>query len=183
MINYKTHVEPYLNGFIKVNIKQETVDKIDCLVRQIIQKKQEEKHHQIDNGQEYKRFMTGLLGEAALSNVIKKPIIDWSIGNSINYNIADLSKLGLNVGIKTVEYGKFPIVFKNSYYPEIILLKKTFKEFFVCGLATVETLKKYQDDNLILSPLLRNRGIKTGFYGFNELLRFSNLQELKELVR
>ena len=49
--------------------------------------------------------------------------------------------------------------------------------FYICGLATVEVLNKYQSLDLILSPSLRKRGTKTGFYGFHKLIKPDNVRE------
>lgn len=183
MKDYQECVENFRDRFIKVTLKDETVDKINKLAEDIAQKKIFEQHHMRDSGSERKRFSTGFLGEAALSNILKRPIIDWAIGDSKDYNKADLSKLGLKVGIKTVGWGYFPVIFKNSYYPEIIVLKDKPNELYVAGLATVDVLKTYQDDELIVSPNLRSRGVKTGFWGFEHLKKFHNLEELKALLR
>ena len=49
---------------------------------------------------------------------------------------------------------------------------------FVCGLADVEVLNRCQDDELILSPNLRRRGTKTGFWGFQFLTPINSLEDL-----
>ena len=84
------------------------------------------------------------------------------------------------VGIKTVERDKFPIIFKDNSYPQIICIKSTKYNnlIFVCGLATSNVLNNYQDDDLILDPNLRARGTKTGFYGFEQLVPIKSLNDL-----
>ena len=77
-----------------------------------------------------------------------------SIGESKNYHVPDLTGIGLGVGIKSVEYGKFPVIFKKSSKPEIIILKQSYLNFLICGYASQDVLKKYQSDSLILSPIL-----------------------------
>ena len=119
-----------------------------------------------------------MLGECAVEKFIGKQFIDWTIGDSSFYHTPDLSTLGVNCGVKTVEKGKFPVIFKKSYKPEIIVIKNSDCEFLICGLATVQVLNNYQSDELILSPFLRKRGTKTGFYGFNQLLLPSKIIEL-----
>lgn len=87
---------------------------------------------------------------------------------------------GYRVGIKTVERDKFPIIFKDNSYPQIICIKSTKYNnlIFVCGLATSNVLNNYQDDDLILDPNLRARGTKTGFYGFEQLVPIKSLNDL-----
>lgn len=153
----------------KVEVEKAFIDRITAFVSALTAKKAEEKHHIIDNRKETKRFTTGFLGEAALEKVLGIPIIDWTIGDSDSYHIPDVP--GYKVGIKTVEYGKFPIVFKKNYYPQIICIVDTnkFGTVYVCGIASPDVLNKYQDDDLILDSKLKARGTKTGFYGFDYL--------------
>ena len=167
-INYETYVRPYEHRFCKVVVPDETVRRLKAFAYQVVQAKQYERHHQVDNGQEFKRFYTGLLGEAALEILLQIPIIDWNIGNSKNYNVPDIETLG--IGIKTVEYGKFPIIFKHNTYPQIINFKVNDNTVLVAGLAGVHALNTYQSDDLILSPKLRARGTKSGFYGLHTLI-------------
>ena len=146
-------------------------------------KKKEEQHHISDPYNEAKRWRTGMGGELALEKFIGKVFVDLSIGNSNDYHVPDLSKLGLKVGIKTVELGKYPVIFKRSNKPEIIILKLDTNRYCILGLATVDVLAKYQDDDQILSPSLKARGTKTGFVGLYKLKRFKNFEELLVVLK
>jgi len=44
-------------------------------------------------------------------------------------------------------------------------------------------LNKYQSVDLIRDPKLRNKGTKSAFYGFEHLLHFKDIDELKELIK
>ena len=105
-------------------------------------------------------------------------IIDWTIGNSDRYNVPDIEEY--KVGIKTVEKGKYPVIFKKNEYSQIICVRDDVipNLVFICGLATADVLNKYQDDNLILNPKLRSRGVKTGFYGFEYLKEINSVADL-----
>ena len=177
--------EDYFNSnaykFNEIKFSQDDISKINTIVNVVVPAKKTEQHHIIDGKNEYKRFTTGFFGELAVEKLLNIKFIRYSSEHSNIYNTPDIE--GLKVGIKTVEYGKFPIIFKKSYYPEIICVKKDENTVFVCGLATVDVLNKYQSDSLILSPLLKNRGTKTGFWGFDHLLPFNSLAELKKLIK
>lgn len=168
---YEDLVSRHAKNFIPVVIPKTKIDKIHNFAKQVIEAKQKENHHKVDCNHEYKRFVTGLMGEAAVEELLKMDIIEWDIGNSKNYNHPDIKKLG--IGIKTSERNKFPIIFKKNTYPQIIciLSDKRPDIVFVCGLATPEVLNRYQSDTLVLSQNLLNRGTKTGFYGFHKLQR------------
>lgn len=164
--NYDECVTKYSDSFVRVVLDPGYVSRIQNFVTELVEAKSKEDHHKIDSNKEVKRFTTGFLGEAALEKLFGIPIIDWTIGYSGLYHIPDIP--GYRVGIKTVERDKFPIIFKDNSYPQIICIKSTKYNnlIFVCGLATSNVLNNYQDDDLILDPNLRARGTKTGFYGF-----------------
>lgn len=181
-INYQNCVIPYLENFIKVVVPEDRINTIKMHITDIIKAKKNEKHHKYDCHKEEKRWFTGFCGEVAIEELLNIEFVDFSVGKSADYHIPDLKKICLNVGIKTVEYGKFPIVPKNSYRPEIIILKHSDTYYYVCGFATIEILNKYQSDKLILSPELAKRGTKSGFYGFQYLRCFNNLESLKKII-
>ena len=178
--SYKNDVDPYAKGFTIVKIDPGYVERIYDLVNDIVERKATEEHHKIDNQSEFKRFTTGFLGEAAIEKLFGINVIDWSIGDSKSYHVPDVP--GYSVGIKTVEYGKFPIIFKNNYYPQIMCIRSIKEEnvVAVCGLATKDILNTYQDDDLILDANLRARGTKTGFYGFGFLKPVNTILDIKE---
>lgn len=173
MITYDTHVNPFASQFARVRIPDDMISKACKWVDEMVIAKESESHWQKDHGQATKRILTGIMGEIATEIVLDQKFIDWSIGpNSVEYHLPDLTGMGSNVGVKTVEHGKFPLIFKENYYPQIInIFRYEDKTCFVCGLATQEVLNTYQSDELILSPALRRRGTKSGFYGFEYLLK------------
>lgn len=178
-MNYESHVKPFADKFIRIKISRENIKKADEFVKELIKAKSKESHHKIDNDSQYKRFFTGTLGELALEQYFGiEGVVDWHIGDSVKYHSPDLENIGLKIGIKSVNYGLFPVIFVNSYYPEIINI--VYNDYvYICGVATKEILNTYQSIDLIKSKKLKARGTKTGFYGFEQLKTFDNLEELK----
>ena len=125
-----------------------------------------EEHHIADGSKEVKRNITGQMGEWAVEKYLDISFVDWTIGDSVNYAHPDIGIK--NVGVKTVEYGKFPVIFVNSYYPEIICVKKG-NSVYILGLAETAVLNKYLDSKYILDAALAGRGSKTCFTGFDKL--------------
>ena len=74
------------------------------------------------------------------------------------------------------------IIKKNPKNPEVICVKLNDDEIAVCGLATVDVMKNNSSLDLILDPFLKKKGTKTGFCGFEHLIPFSNLDELKSII-
>lgn len=166
-----------------VILSKEKRDEVIDFVKKVVFEKTKEDHHKIDSGQEEKRWYTGFCGEVALGEFLGEDFVDLTIGDSKGYHVSDLSNLGLDIGVKTVEKGKFPIIFKNNKTPQIIIIKESDSRFTISGLATTDVLNKYQSDDLILSPALRKRGTKTGFYGFEKLLNFESISDLKMMTK
>lgn len=181
MMNYsfKDCVSPIIKTALKVDIDKHLQQRIYDFVNELVKSKKKESHHKYDNRQEIKRFSTGFLGEAALEKAFNINIIDWRINESALFHVPDVP--GYSVGIKTVEYGKFPIIFKKNDYPQIICIldNQNRETVYICGLGTVDVLNTYQSDDLILDHNLRKRGTKTGFYGFDHLIHISSIQDLE----
>lgn len=176
--NYEQDVAAYRHNYQPIFVNPQTESRLENLVAQVVATKATEPHHQKDPRKEAKRFMTGFMGEAALEQLLGISIIDWTVGDSSHYHKPDIP--GYRIGIKTVERGKYPIIFKHNTYPQIICVKNLDVPHlvYVCGIASPEVLNRYQDDSLILSPYLRARGTKTGFYGFNQLIPLRSLADL-----
>lgn len=180
--SFQEAFEPYQSHYIKTKITKETKLLIHNFATQVISAKSKEGAYVRDGKSKSIRWTTGPAGELAVQAVLKTPFVDLSIGESKSYNHADLRAIGLNVGVKTVRYGLFPMVPINPTRPEIIVIRKD-DRFYVCGVATVEVLKKYSSRNLIKDPNAFKENKKTGFYGFGEVLPFQTLTELKEILR
>ena len=173
-ITYQTAIFPYIKNSVEIHFTQEEINKVLALAMQIASSKANESHHIKDHNNEVKRFFTGLIGEMAVEKLFNISIIDWSVSNSRYYDVPDIP--GYTVGIKTVEKGKFPVIPKKNKYAQIICIyNPNNKTVNICGLATKIVLNKYQSDELILSPALRSRNVKTGFYGFHMLIPLHNV--------
>jgi len=178
---FKEYFYNNIDNYIKIVLTNDEINEINNIVNIVVPAKKDEAHHIIDGKNEYKRFTTGYYGEKAIEKFLNISFIRYSTGSSNLYNNPDIADL--QIGIKTVEFGKFPIIFKHNKEPQIICIKYNTNTVYICGLATTSVLNKYQSDDLILSPLLKARGTKTGFYGFDYLKTFSSLNELKQLIR
>ena len=166
--------------YIKLTLDENDLARIQEIINIVIPAKQGEYHHKIDGRQEEKRWSTGFAGEIAVEKLLDYKFIAYGVGHSNEYNRPDIE--GIKVGIKTVEYGKFPVIFKKSYYPEIICIRQE-NDIYVCGVALPQILNSYQSDEYILSPALRARGTKTAFIGLDKLIQFSTMEELKRILK
>lgn len=169
--SYPELVDKHANRFETVVIEQTAVDRISKWVNKYVDAKHREKRYKIDPGKMSKRALTGFCGEYAVQKFLGVNFIDWSISQSERYNKPDLDKIGIDCGIKTVEYGKFPLISQQAKTPQFFVIKKSECVFWLCGWADPKILNQYQSEDLILDPNLRKRGVKTGFYGFGHLAR------------
>ena len=179
---YEEHVRPYADTFSSVYISESLILKAEDWASRMIEEKMKEEQWKRDHSRAKKRLVTGLVGEMAIEIYLGIDFIDWSIGSSQFYAVPDMSSYGLNVGIKTVEHGKFPLIKRRNPYPQIInVWRKNDGCCFICGVATPDVLVQYQSDSLVLSKDVLRKGNKTGFYGFEYLNKFSSVDDLRLL--
>jgi hypothetical protein len=163
--------------FIKIVISDDKIEKLENFIKELIKKKSKESHYKQDNQQMYKRHYTGFLGELAVEQYLEKDLVDYSIGNAYKYKVADLHKLGFRLGVKTVENGKCPVIKKRPIDHEVICIKLSRNTVALCGVASIDILKKYSSDDYILDKRIIQRGEKTAFYGFDKLINIRKLYD------
>jgi hypothetical protein len=181
---YEEYVQANYNNYKKFVFTNKELLPIIELTKRIVDEKQKEENHRIDNLNTHKRFMTGLIGELAVEKFLNINIIDYSQSHSKFYNQPDIANQ--RIGIKTVEYGKVPLIPAHNTYSQIICIRETPRTVLVCGLATADVLNEYQDEDLVLAKSLRQlneqkrasgrqNSIKTGFYGFHKLVDINTI--------
>lgn len=165
-------------NMIKIHITDEELQQIhDFAIAKAIAK-YGESNHVNDDDDEYKRCFTGMLGEVALEKLFGVKFADWTIGHSSKYNFSDLLKIGYNIGIKTVELSKLPVVYKNSKDPELICVRRDTHTVILCGLALPYVLNNNLDINFVKSYKIRREGKKSAFTGFDQLIKITTLADL-----
>lgn len=178
----KKKTEAYLienkKSFIKVNVDLEVED--NNKIQQIMARKKNEKIFRLDYGSQQKRWSTGLLSEKAVGKHIGQNFCDFSNGHSSDYAYPDLKSLGLNIGVKSATFGNCPLIYENHKTPEIIVIREN-NIFYILGVALPHILNTYQTRSLIKSKKHLEFGKKTAFYGFEHLLPFDNLDDLREI--
>jgi hypothetical protein len=169
--SYATHVRPFSSSFARVKMTKSEIDK-SFEWAYAMRDAKKDKLPWLSSLNAIKRFSNGMLGEMAVEKFLGIQFIDWTIGDLEKYQVPDMLNLGFDVGIKTVEHGKFPIILKDNTYAQIINIYRPIdKTCFVCGLATKEVLNTYQCEDLIIAPSLKVKGVKSGFYGFEQLVK------------
>jgi hypothetical protein len=166
---YQQRVSNCANNFVKVTLNPLELQYVLNTAAAIVEVKCHETAHRKDGASELKRFVNGLKGEAAVGKLLGIPIINPDVGVSVDFNTPDIP--GYGVGVKTVDYGNFPAIPKTNTYPQIICIchPTANSVVYVCGLADTDVLNKFQYDDLIIDPNLKEKGTKTGFFGFSEL--------------
>ncbi len=138
--------------------------------------------HRIDNHKEGKRWFTGLLGEAAIEEYLGIEIINYNIEDSRSFSNPDLMPIGLSIGIKTSNYGNFPLISKNPRVPQIFLIRVTDDMLLLCGIGSVKILSDFSSDEFILDYRVKIKNVKTAFFGLDKLKTFKTINELKDII-
>lgn len=170
---YQQRVSNYAAKFIKVVLNPLELKYITETATAIARSKLSETAYKKDGASVVKRYINGLKGEAAVGKFLKMQIINPDVGISIDFDYPDIP--GYGVGVKTVDFGHFPIIPKVNKYPQVICICHPSRNeiVYICGLGSVDTLNRYQHSDLILDPNLKAKGTKTGFWGFSELTELS----------
>lgn len=170
---YQQRVANCAPNFIKVLLTPAELKVINDIANSIVQAKTNETSYKKDGASMLKRYVNGLKGEAAVGKYLGIPIINPDVGVSVDFDKPDIP--GYNLGIKTVDYGNFPVIPKNNTYPQIICICHPSSNgvMYICGLADVDTLNNFQHEDLLLDPNLKAKGTKTGFWGFSKLKEVS----------
>lgn len=182
------------NRIVEIPFSDDMLKKAERFTHEVIKEKRKERVHQRDGRNEYKRWMTGTLGELALEEFLGIKIHDPTIGHSSKYAIPDLSSLGIPVGVKSFRVGNFPLVNRITKIPfdlyrEIesqifvgIELKR--KVAYLFGLGFPETLvaneRNPESNRYVKDKNALDR--KTAFIDLPALHVFQSLDELKNLV-
>lgn len=185
---YAEFVEPYIGNASRIKVPLKKIAALKAFADEYKIAKKDEVRYKSDSDAMDKRATTGPLAEAGVEILLDTEFMDLTVGHTRRYTKADLKALGLNCGIKSVTketcrgQDSFPLIHKNPKRPEIMVLKVADDEVVICGVASIKTMKEFQDDQLV-----RSRGAllwgKTGFYGFHKLRQFKNLRELRSIIK
>lgn len=101
--DYDDRIKKYYNSFVPVSIDEDYAKKISQLAKDVSAAKASERHHKIDGRNEFERWNTGFMGEAALEKLFQMKIIEWETGPSEQFLHPDVPKY--KVGIKSSTEG------------------------------------------------------------------------------
>lgn len=178
----------YIAQSPKIFISNEERSNVMDFVRKFKSAKRQEKNHRIDDDQQFQRFLNGFLGEYALEKFLGVQFRDETVGVSSKYNQSDLKSIGIQSGVKTFRKGNYPTVLRQfNGYQILVCTESVFNEekqpigtyAYICGLAHKDVLDQFSSVDLISNKKLKERNVKAGFYGFEHLVPFNNLEELK----
>ena len=179
--------------FVKVHVPRSLYDEIlhDFLPRWA-KAKMKESRFKMDHGRLMERGLTGFLGEAAIEVLLDTPVLDRDrdgrllVRDSRDFYTSDLCTTGLDVGVKTVEWGKFPVIKRNVRRPQMINFRIDALTFLVGGFASMKVLREHQTSVYVINEALRNKRMnngqieKTCFWGFHQLQQVRSLKELRD---
>lgn len=174
--------ESDFRSFAKVDLTADDLARMKEFVLAVTAVKAHEDEHQRDGDRELERWAAGRLGEIGLERYLGVQFVDWTVGPSWSYDVADLGSIGIPVGVKTAKWGNYPVVPVEPRHKEIILVWQGMS-IHICGLARQSVMIRNSDLGLIMNENLRAKGTKAGFYGFSELLPFADLAELRALAQ
>lgn len=183
---YDKLIAPHLDKFPDVYLDEDDIRKVREFSTKIAERKRKEGLYHRDGRGIEGRFFTGFCGEMAHQKFIKREVVDFSIGDSREYVISDLRRVGLRCGVKTGKAGDFPKVPIGPEEPEVIVLKLSDTHYKICGVGFPDILNNYSNDEDIdevyMDDRLLARNVKTCFFGHGYLTQYYSFKQLKELL-
>lgn len=182
------------NRIIEIPFSEDMLERAEHFTREVVKEKRKEKVHQRDGKNEYKRWVTGTLGELALEEFLGVRIHNPTVGHSSRYAVPNLSSLGIPVGVKSFRVGNFPLVNRIAQSPSpvhgeiesqiFVGIEPKRKVAYLFGIGFPETLianeRNPESDRYVKDKNALNR--KTAFIDLPALHVFQSLDELKTLV-
>jgi hypothetical protein len=154
----------------------------DYIGKRIQYKKSKDNRYVSDIRNMTKRICTDAYSEVMMYYFTDCRFIpNFTIGQSKKYNIPDFDHIGLNLGLKTSDVKNPHLIQKphNVKYDELLSHIEFNEEsirYTILGVATVDVMREYGDENLVISPTARP--YKNGFNRYDLLQKvycFSNL--------
>ena len=88
---YQQRVSTCASNFVKVILTPSELRTIVSIAATIVEAKKNETAHRKDGASEMKRFVNGLKGEYAVAKYLKIPIVDPTVGVSIDFDKPDIT--------------------------------------------------------------------------------------------
>jgi hypothetical protein len=181
MKEYITTIGPLLGSFKRIKVTRNIIYKVRDMVTQILGLNNlNELRDRYEGERFHENFSGKILSAYSLGKYLNHDFIDLEGGN---YNIRykpSLDILGLELDINYTYYGNLHLVPKKPKRPEVIMIRKNEHEFLICGYASINTLKKYQQESK--NSLTSDLSGYAEFNGYNQLAYFETIEDLKGLL-
>ena len=124
-------------------------------------------------------FNRKIMALCALEQYMDIEPSDWNHINPKDFQ-PNLEYLSVGIDVIVSDYGQYPVINKKIERPAVVMIQKDNKTMWVCGFASKEVLKKFQDPKKFEGEM--NKSKMTAFNGFDRLTPFKDLNDLKELI-
>jgi hypothetical protein len=173
------------NNYNSVHLSKEEMKPLEELALKIEQAKKSESGYINDGEGIYFRHIYGLYAERAVEKMFNINFIDYTVGNSSNYDHGDLTNAGCpHVGVKALLVNKneekFHKVSRAAIKCEILVfIEKAEDGGVVCyipGIYTPDVLRNYNTRDGVDENITATKG---NFYGISEYKKITNYNHIK----
>jgi hypothetical protein len=170
----KTYIEsvmPFMSKFIKVKLNVVDIERINEVVRNHLNVKDNFKVNDRFEGKAYQLKVTkSLMAIIAIEKNYKLKLIDWGkLINSKNYNIRDITIENKLFTVVPFVFGAMPMLEKTNNTLILVLVQPQERACYICGIANLDV------DELNQELHSHNQISKTQ-------IKFSSFGDLKHLV-
>jgi hypothetical protein len=181
MNDFLKYVIPFKQKFISVKVTSLFIEKVkETVLDQLSLKNLNHLRDKFEGVAFYEKVLNFLFGLSVLENHLLCSIIDWKNVKQKKLR-SNLALLNLNVDVVTFRMGELPMLDKRSDRPVIFVLRRNEKNGWICGIASLKILNSTENQQELSSSGVNKQ--KVHFTNFDKLKLFSNLNELKSLLK
>jgi hypothetical protein len=185
-LTYSKWITPYLKNFEVVVLSKEEAMSVEALALQIEEAKKSEVGYKNDGEGIYFRHLYGLYAEKAIEKKFDIKFIDYTVGNSAEYDHGDLKNVGCShVGVKglVLNYNNqnFHLITRVAIKCEILVFLEKLPEgeikCYIAGMYTPDVLREYNTREGVKEGISLTKGY---FYGICKYKKINSYNHIKK---
>jgi hypothetical protein len=180
-ITYENSVLPYMERFNVIDLSPQKQNQVATFLRELYRDYLITRNIQQSEKPEMWAYMKlKLAGEAALEQHMGSEFIQYQPDQYGLYRSKGIDNNAIYTKVFSMD--EFPVIYQRNTAPMVFIMHLTKAQFLICGAAGPQKLNSFQDVSLV-PPSIENRANRTGFYGFDELRQFTDINSLRALFR
>ena len=194
MINkptYKDWVVPFLKDFDVITLSKEEVESIKDFALKLEEAKKSEQGYKNDGEGIYYRHLNGLYAEKAIEKRFGVNFIDYSVGESSEYDHGDLKNASCpHIGVKGVvlNYSEenFHLITRVAIKCEILVFLEKLSngdiKCYIAGIYTPDVLREYNTRDGVKEGISSTKGFFYGIPYYKKITSYNHIKKYNDAI-